>query len=231
MHPTIRDVFEYIIMGGSAVGVISLFFKGVRKYFRDIYNKYRENSKAKDDMPKMIIKIDRDLDELQERMKIVEYEVSPNGGGSMKDIQRRTGESIQLIKAEIEASNWLSPRPTFRTTSSGLNIFVNEAFCQLCGVTSNELMKLGWKNFAFDEKQADDYYKRWLLSSHELSQFSSKLKFKNKNDEYRGEWTIRIRMLGRVESLDLVDDYIWHGALYPFDAEAKAYAKQYGMGL
>jgi hypothetical protein len=45
-----------------------------------------------------------------------------------------------------------------------------------------------------------------------------------------GEWNIRIRMLGKIDGV-YNDDYIWHGALYPFDADAKAYAKRMGMSL
>jgi PAS domain-containing protein len=122
----------------------------------------------------------------------------------------------------MEATFWLNPRPSFRTTSRGVNILVNESYCHLCGATSDDLLKLGWRNFVEDEEQLDDYTRRWLESSKEFSQFSGKLKIKNNKNESRGEWIIKIRPLGPLENSN---DYIWHGTLYPFDYTAIEYAK------
>jgi PAS domain S-box-containing protein len=136
-------------------------------------------------------------------------------------------DSLKIIKAEIEAANWLSPRPMFRCTSKGINIFVNEAYCQLCGTTSEELSRLNWRNFMADLDQMDDYFRRWSESTKELSQFVGLLKFQTKRGEYRGEWTARIRLLGEID--ERVDDYLWHGTLYPHDQTAKDYAREYNI--
>ena len=205
---------EYIALFLGAITTIIVFSKNLRNFIVKKYKSHSEYSKSKREMPFTIRNID-------DRLKKVEYEISPNGGGSMKD-------SLKIIKAEIEATNWLSPRPMFRCTSKGLNIFVNEAYCQLCGVTSSELLKLGWRNFSADLNQMDHFYERWLAAADTLSQFNGKLKIQNNHGEYRGEWTIRIRLLGAIDS-EPNNDYLWHGSLYPYDQDAKAYAKEYNI--
>ena len=211
-----KEFFEIIGIVLGALTAISVASKTIREYVINKYKKWREISKLKSEMPLILKDIDN-------RLKRVEYEISPNGGGSMKD-------SLKIIKAEIEATNWLSPRPMFRCTSVGSNIFVNEAYCQLCGVTSSELMKLGWRNFSADFEQMDDFYRRWLVSSHELSQFTGKLKIQTNTGKYRGEWAVRIRLLGPIVGGE-PNDYLWHGGLYPSDQVAKDYAKQYNIPL
>ena len=211
-----KDVLEFIGLISAAVTAIVIATKQGRLWIVSHYKKYMEHRKAKMEMPVILKTIDG-------RLKRVEYELSPNGGGSMKD-------SLKIIKAEIEAANWLSPRPIFRCTSNGANIFVNEAYCHLCGVTATDLMRLGWRNFSADTDQMDDFYRRWLIASAELSQFSGKLKIQNIRGEYQGEWIVRIRLLGPIDGGDH-NDFLWHGGLYPFDQVAKEYAKQYNIPL
>jgi PAS domain-containing protein len=208
------QILEYIGLLLGVLTAIVIATKNGRDFFIKRYKNWRKYTKSKKEMPFLIKNID-------ERLKKVEYEISPNGGGSMKD-------SLKIIKAEIEATNWLSPRPMFRCTSKGLNIFVNEAYCQLCGVTSSELLKLGWRNFSADLNQMDHFYERWLAAADTLSQFTGKLKIQNNHGEYRGEWTIRIRLLGAIDS-EPNNDYLWHGSLYPYDQDAKEYAKEYNI--
>jgi PAS domain-containing protein len=216
---------EIVELTGLILGVISALIiatKNGRGWIVSKFKSLREKRATRQDMPNLVREIRDLVGQLDHRLQKVEYEISPNGGGSMKD-------ALKLIKAEIEASNWLSPRPTFRTTSSGINTFVNEAYCQLCGVTSEELMRLGWKNFCADEEQSDEFFKRWLISAKELSQFSGKLKIQNKRGEYRGEWIVRIRLLGPIDSVN--PDYLWHGGLYPLDDIAMRYARNYNIPL
>lgn len=216
IYLSIVEILKFIGLLITTFLAVMAFSKKVRDYVIKIYNERQKFQKERKEMPNLIKKI-------AERMEVVEHELKPNGGGSIKD-------AINIMKAEMDANNWLSPRPTFRCTSSGSNIFVNEAYCHLCGVTPEELMKLGWRSFAADEDQADDYYDRFMLSTKEQSQFSGRLKIKTKQDEYRGEWTIRIRPLGAITK-DGEEDFLWHGALWPYDQKAKEYAKAYNIPL
>jgi PAS domain-containing protein len=212
-------ILEYIQIVAAIVATISTILamsKTARKFISDRYKRWQEYGESKKEMPKI-------LKSINDRLYRVENELKPNGGGSVKD-------AINIIKAEIDANNWLSPRPTFRCTSKGVNVFVNESYCNLCGSTSDELMKLGWKSFAFDEDQADDYYHRFTQSTENYSQFSGKLKIRNKNNDYRGEWIIRIRPLGPIKTED-GDDFLWHGAFWPADQNAKDYAHNFNIPL
>lgn len=212
----LKDIFDLPnVIIGSLITIIA-FWKKIKSW----YGGYKERRKVKKEIPSILKNLDQKLDTIDSRLKKVEYQVSPNGSGSMRD-------KIAIIQAEIEASNWLSPNPSFRTTSSGVNIFVNEAYCELCGCNSDELLKLSWRNFANDEEQMDEYYKKWLESSKTLSQFVSKLKYKNRHGEYKGEWIIRIRPLGPIIQ-DGESDYLWHGTLYPSDEIAMEHQNRFG---
>lgn len=218
----VKQWFELIGSGlGIILGLMSLI-KPIRDWVIASIKNWWAARKAKKEMPGLIANINTKVNSMDDRLKAVEYEVKPNHGGSLKD-------AINLVKAEIDATNWLSPRPTFRTTSKGINTNVNESYCQLCGVGSEELMKLGWKSFVTDADQADDYYSRWLLAAKERSHFASKLKIQSSQGDNRGEWLIRLRPLGPFTTDAGDDDYLWQGCLYPSDSVAKAYANQYGI--
>jgi PAS domain-containing protein len=209
--------FITIILG--AIGAIILTWKQLKAFIVKKYKERREYIKSRDSIPTSLNKIADSVNNIDTRLKNVEYEISPNGGGSMKD-------SVKIIKAEIEAMFWLNPHPSFRTTYKGLNIMVNQAYCNLCGTSSEELLKLNWKNFIEDENQLDDYMRRWDDSTEVFSQFSGKLKFKNSKGDYTGEWIVKVRPLGAIDS---GNDFLWHGTIYPFDQKSKEYAKSYSI--
>ena len=217
----LKDFSEVIVSAITIIGGIVAFNKTFRNWLKNLWANHVEKKKAKNGMPALLTSISEQLKSMSVRLAQVEYDVKdPNSGSTIKGL-------LKIIKSEIEVTNWLSPRPTFRTTSAGINVFVNEAYCHLCGVTSDDLMKLGWKNFVVDEEMADDYYLRFRLATKELSQFSGKLKIQANNGEYRGEWMIKVRPLGPIDGNTVGDEinYLWSGCLYPFDDIAKVYAK------
>jgi PAS domain-containing protein len=205
----------------SVLGSVLLSIKRVRTWLTDKYKKHQEYNKSKHLIPSTLQEIKECVMNLDDRVKRVEYEISPNGGGSMKD-------SLNIVKAEIEALFWLNPKPSFRTTSKGLNIQVNESYCHLCGTSSEELLKQNWKNFIEDGEQLDDFMRRWEYSSDTMSQYSGKLKFKNSRDESLGEWVIKVRPLGPIKG---GQDYLWHGSILPYDQKARECAKSYNIPL
>jgi PAS domain-containing protein len=209
--------FLTVVIG--AIGMLVLTWKQVTNFIIKKYKKHKEYIESRNSIPESLKNIQGTVSNIDLRLQNVEYEISPNGGGSMRD-------SVKIIKAEIEAMFWLNPKPSFRVTSKGLNIMVNEAYCNLCATSSEELLRLNWKNFVEDEHQLDDYMRRWEDSTDVFSQFSGKLKFKNAKGEYMGEWIIKVRPLGAIDS---GNDFLWHGTIYPFDQKSKEYAKTYGI--
>lgn len=218
----IKEYGEWIGWAFGALVSVAAASKQGRTWFKAKWSEHKKSREAKRNMPSLVSKIHDNVNKLDVRLSAVEKEMKPNGGGSMKD-------QLRLIKAEMDANNWLLGRPTFRTTSSGINVYVNESYCNLCGCGSDELMKLGWKNFVQDQDQGDEFYERWILAAKTLSQFVGKLKMQTTAGEYRGEWLIRIRPLGQIESTGVPDDYLWHGTLYASDDKAKEYARNYGI--
>lgn len=211
--------FLTVIIG--AIGMLILTWKQVKNFIVNKYKERQEYIKSRNSIPESLNKIAGTVSNIDVRLKNVEYEISPNGGGSMKD-------AVKIIKAEIEAMFWLNPKPSFRVTSKGLNIMVNEAYCNLCSTSSEELLRHNWKAFIDDEKQLDDYMRRWEDATDVFSQFAGKLKFKNSKGEYMGEWIVKVRPLGAIDS---GNDFLWHGTIYPFDQKSKEYAKSYNIPL
>lgn len=216
----IKDFFEIPAIIIASLITISSFSKTVRDYIKSRFDKIKTHRKAKRDMPYLIKNMANKMEDYDERLKKVEHEMSPNSGGSLND-------KISMIQAEIKASNWLSQYPSFRCTSSGINTFVNEAYCELCDCRSEDLLKLSWRNFTFDDVEAEEYYNRWIRSSETFSQFVGNLKYKDLNGDYRGEWLVRIRPLGPI-TIEGSDDYLWHGTLYPFDEVAIEHQNRFG---
>ena len=167
------------------------------------------------------------------RLKNVEEEITLSDG-SIKNF-------VHVIKAEIDTSNWLNPRPMFRTTTSGLNIFVNEAYCQICKCKSEDLINLGWMNFLISTEMADSIHRRWMSFAHELTQYNDVMHFVTNDGEDRGNWNVVIKPLGpttlqknvlsddRTIIKEDVHEYIWHGTFKPKDDIAKKIADNLGI--
>lgn len=215
----IQKYAQFITIIIGAVSAIALVWRHIKNFVVLKYKQRMEYIKSRNSIPKSLNDISNSVSKIDDRLKHVEYEMSPNGGGSIKD-------AVRIIKAEIDAMSWLNPHPSFRTTSSGLNVMVNEAYCHMCECSAEDLLKRNWKNFIEDENQADDYLRRWLEAAETYSQYSGKLKFKNSRGESIGEWIVKIRPLG---SIDKGNDYLWHGTIYPSDHKSKEYAKSYGI--
>lgn len=216
MEEYIKKHAEFITAFSGALTVLVLFWKNIKNFIVKRYKERQEYLKNRNDIPITLNDIKNKLVVMDTRLQDVEKEIKPNGGGSMKDV-------LKIVQAEIEASFWLNPSPSFRTTSNGSNIIVNESYCHLCGVSSESLLKLGWRNFVCDEEQLEYFTDQWKESASEYSQFSGKLKFQNYKNEYRGEWIVKIRPLG-VITINGKNDFLWHGVLSPSDSVAITYA-------
>lgn len=218
----ILDHAKTIAIICGAITALFIAWRNVYGFVKKTWRRMLDNLKARQEMPYHIRDMGKTIKVIDERLSKVEYEITPNHGTTMKD-------AMKIIKAEIEAANWLSPRPSFRTDSRGINTFANQAYCNLVGANSGELLKLGWRNFIQDPDDGDDYTRRFLESSKEFSQFSGNLKLKNTQDEYVGEWTCKIKPLGPLESDS--DNYLWHGCLYPKDKVAIEHANKFNIPI
>lgn len=217
----IQQHAQYVTIILGAISTVFLFAMTIKKWIVKKYKERMEYLKSRNEIPTTLSNIQNTLEVMDNRLQTVEKEITPNGGGSMKD-------ALRLVKAEMEAAFWLDGKPSFRTTSKGLNTLVNEAYCHLCGVSSEDLLRLGWKNYAEDEEQLDDFMRRWRESSEQFSQFTGKLKIKNSKGDSRGEWIFKIRPLGAYVNSN---DYLWHGTMTPYDGKAIAYAKEQNIPI
>lgn len=215
----IEKFFKFWTIILSGILIVITFSKNIRDIIIQKIKDIKKKRRARKEIPELLNSLHSKVDTMGKRVEFVESQVSPNSGGSIKD-------TVSIIQAEIEATNWLSSVPSFRCTTNGANTFVNEAYCEICGCSADELLLLSWRNFAYDKGEVEKYYERWMESSNTLSQFVSKMKYKDKKGEYRGEWMVRIRPLGPI-TLNGKSDYLWHGTLYPVDDVASTHQNRF----
>jgi len=212
---------NFFIILVTTVTTFLLSYKRVKAF---IVKKYRDRKKRQmeyGEMPHMLCEVKSLVFDIDGRLERVEKEIKPNGGGSMKD-------ALRIVRAEIEASFWLNPYPSFRMTTKMGNNLVNEAYCHLCNASSESLLKLGWRSFIEDQDQLDLFIGRWVACANTHSQYSGNLKFINTDNESIGTWTVKLRPLGAIPE---ADDYLWHGTMIPLDSVAIEVAKKLNIPL
>jgi PAS domain S-box-containing protein len=113
------------------------------------------------------------VEDIVTKLDKVSKELMPNGGGSIKDQVKQISEDIKTIMIERDATFYLSKEPMFKSDGNGYYSSVNHAMCQLCGVSENELLGLGWLNYiALEDK--DRIWEEWeniIESGKEISLF------------------------------------------------------------
>ena len=82
--------FLTVVIG--AIGMLILTWKQVKNFIIKKYKNHKEYIKSRNSIPESLKNIQGTVSNIDDRLKNVEYEISPNGGGSMRD-------SVNIIKA------------------------------------------------------------------------------------------------------------------------------------
>lgn len=102
---------------------------------------------------RMIVTVDRIEGEVREIKRQVEAELSPNGGGSMKD-------QLTIVVARQAAIFDGMARPAFQADASGRFVSVNRAFEVMTGYPSRDLLGMGWVNLIHQD-QVEAFMLAW----------------------------------------------------------------------
>lgn len=164
----IPHILQTLIIGGGGLATALIAIIKLYSILKRQYDKAKERS---ENLSKAIAHIDIIALNLQE----VSKELMPNGGGSIKDQVKQISEDIKTIMIERDATFYLSKEPMFKSDGNGYYSSVNYAMCQLCGVSENELLGLGWLNYiALEDK--DRVWEEWeniIESGKEISLYYS----------------------------------------------------------
>lgn len=100
--------------------------------------------------------------------KIIRHELTTNGGGSIKDLVRKSVEQndqliarVALISTRERAYRAINPNAMFEATPDGKCIWVNRQYLRMTGRSPEEVMGWGWLGVIAD-KDRDRIHKYWL---------------------------------------------------------------------
>lgn len=127
-------------------------------------------------------------------------EVTPNGGGSIKDAVRRIESQSGDIEAKLVSLQHIhdayredDPIGIFECTTEGENLHVNRTYARWLGVSKTDLLRFGWVNFIpeADRLNYKDHWSAAFLEGREL-EFEISLESINKELIHCSVWAYPI---------------------------------------
>lgn len=122
------------------------------------------------------------LPSLVKSMEAISYQISPNGGGSLRDAIDRSEKALQehtqtlqsqnntltdlkttlasvkkdlgLATAIVRFQSDIATDATFQCLADGRNTYVSESYQRLLGVAERDLRDFGWKNYLAPDEAA-----------------------------------------------------------------------------
>lgn len=135
------------------------------------------------------------LERLTELVERVVKEVTPNGGGSLKDAVVRNEAKTDALAARVEAlsvnlraTNELSDRPWFVLDGAGELTDCNDAYLDLVGLAKPDVLGLGWTS-ALDTREMGLMLEKWhqALRSRSTQRHSDRFGVLNRRGGRRHE--------------------------------------------
>lgn len=155
------------------IGVISGFLFAVWKKLIKPRIELKKEEKRRDE-------------ELLTKINKIYEEVTPNGGGSIKDAIKRLEaksaiieEKINLMKSVQNAFREDGDAGIFQCDQEGRNFYVNRTYAKWLGVSKTDLMGFGWKNYLSSFSERDDYDLEWKEGFKEGREVKFPIAYKN----------------------------------------------------
>jgi len=140
----------YTTAGTALMGFVILMWKKVIKPTIDVYSNW-----------KLAL----------EKIEKIFFEVTPNGGTSIKDAIRRIELETALSRERFKAMYAESTAAVFEANTEGQFIWVNRTFCRLTERSPDQLLGSGWHN-AICPKYKEDSICEWDKSIKENREMS-----------------------------------------------------------
>lgn len=105
---------------------------------------------------------------LHAKVDIIIKELTPNGGGSIKDQVTLTRDDVKMLKANVAVlrdglrfSLGLQPTAVFETNEAGRCTNASPALCEMFGMTHEEMLGLGWLAAIASAEERDRAWLNW----------------------------------------------------------------------
>lgn len=113
--------------------------------------------------------------------KKLEYELSPNGGNSLKDHVKKYGQQVSRIEGIVLAILSSSDKGVWISDESGNSIWLSDFFDKKLGWSITDMLGNGWKNVVHpDDREAVS--REFLNSIKDYRSFIMDYRYVNKND-------------------------------------------------
>ena len=106
--------------------------------------------------------------ELHTKVDTILKELTPNGGGSIKDAVTAMREDVKKLKANVAVlrdglrfSLGLQPTAVFETDETGRCTNASPALCDMFGMTHEEMLGLGWLAAIHSAEERDRAWLNW----------------------------------------------------------------------
>lgn len=96
------------------------------------------------------------MDQQDAAIAAIRAEVTPNGGGSMKDILRQAYDRIVLQEMRQNFLRATAPVALYENDSDGRCIWVNDRLCELFGMEHEEMLGNGWLTALESDQRIDE---------------------------------------------------------------------------
>ena len=100
-----------------------------------------------------LVRAYRRLKQALERIDLVYAELTPNGGGSVKDKINQLTRDVAILRGGLSFSLALNPHCVFEAEPDGHCSFANVALCDLFGLPQADMLGRGWLS-ALDGSEA-----------------------------------------------------------------------------
>lgn len=94
------------------------------------------------------------MDAYCDKLDVVYKELTPNGGGSLKDQVTSTCRVVEVLAAKHRIQLELDKRAAFETDEQGIYRWVNKSYCRATGYTTEEIEQNGWKSLIHPDDRA-----------------------------------------------------------------------------
>jgi PAS domain S-box-containing protein len=161
---------------------------------------------------------------LNKQIETIYLEVTPNGGGSIKDAIKRIESNYGEIEAKLislqniqDAYREDGPIGIFECATTGENLYVNRTYARWLGASKSDLLKLGWVNFVPKEDR-ESYRKAWKNAFEDGRELEMPMKLirSDKKEIYCNIWAYPIinkdgtvvQYLGIINKVDRPEELI-----------------------
>ena len=116
---------------------------------------------------------------LKSKIETIYKELTPNGGGSIKDAINRVQGAVGRMEKRQKCWLQIHDKAVFETDSAGNLTWANREYLGLLGATFEEVEGRGWRNFL----ASDSTFEQWTRAVADKRDFNACFSFRRKSGE------------------------------------------------